>query len=69
MENKKCLIKECENKETTRGLCMKCRSIASAMISNGDTTEEELVAMGMILPQTKKESFFRLQFKELKNHE
>lgn len=41
----------CDNKPQTRGLCFRCNAAASAAITNGETTDQQLVEDGLRLPR------------------
>jgi hypothetical protein len=45
---KECLTPNCENLGTRRGLCSSCRLAAKRAISAGETTEEDLVKLGLM---------------------
>ncbi len=45
----KCIT--CDNKPQTRGLCFRCNAAASAAITNGEVTDQELVDDGLRLPR------------------
>lgn len=62
-ELKQCLINNCPSVATCRGLCGSCYNIARKMISDKETTDEELVKKGMMLSGKKATSYFRDQFK------
>ena len=47
MKNSLCLIKNCKEVVTSRGLCNKCYNIASGHVLDGDTSWEELEKMGL----------------------
>lgn len=46
----RCIVKGCSKEVASRGLCAACRSAAARMIENGETTEEELIERGLMLP-------------------
>ena len=58
-----CIINNCPNIATCRGLCGSCYNIARKMIADKEVTDEELVKKHMLLPRKKTASFFRDQFK------
>jgi len=49
-KTKTCLIRGCTMPAKSRGLCPTCRAAARAAVSRGDTTEEQLIALGLLLP-------------------
>jgi hypothetical protein len=62
----KCLVTNCKMNSAPalgRGLCMKCHSAAKKMITEGRTTWDELVNMGLALAKVG-ENFFVSEFNE-----
>ena len=49
---KLCLTDGCESPRFTRGLCQACYHAARRAIKTGRTTEEQLIAMNMLLPSS-----------------
>ena len=50
----KCLVPKCTRMEAPaykRGLCTQCHSKARKMVESGQTTWEQLEAMGLVKPQ------------------
>lgn len=47
----KCLVSACDRKATRRGLCDSCRAEANRMVKRGETTEQELIEKGLMLPK------------------
>lgn len=41
----------CENKPQSRGLCFRCTAAASAAITRGETSDDELIENGLRLPR------------------
>lgn len=63
MDEKKCLTKKCTNGVGTRGLCAGCYATARFMMKNGQATEAQLIARGMMEPARQRAcSLFREQF-------
>ena len=50
----KCLVPDCKNPPTRRGLCFSCRIAARREIESGRTTEVELVESGLLLPNVRR---------------
>lgn len=48
---RKCLA--CKNKHFSRGLCKRCLSVARGKIDRGETSEEQLIKRGLMLPPMK----------------
>ncbi len=51
--SKTCVIAECGNPSSARGLCPTCRAASKSAINNGLATEEDLIRQGMLLPLQK----------------
>jgi hypothetical protein len=49
-----CIVPECKRPQKTRGLCGPCRQQAGNAIRRGETTDNELVAAGLMLPHKAK---------------
>lgn len=54
MAEKKCIIKGCTRKQKCRGLCNPCYHHAITARRNREMTDEEMVALGLILPIQKR---------------
>jgi hypothetical protein len=45
---RKCLVDKCKNKMHSRGLCQSCLAAAWGKIYRGETTEAELIQLGLM---------------------
>ena len=69
MKNKKldCLVKNCNHKIYSRGLCQSCYRYARFLIRENEMTEKELIKEGKLLPKRitlemlKRKLFFSLK--------
>lgn len=69
----RCLTSECNAAVTNsdfKGLCLKCYSAAKKKVASGETTWEELEALGLVMSkdETPFEAAFRRK-KEERNHD
>jgi hypothetical protein len=57
-----CLTEGCRSRSAAdcRGLCMKCYSAANKLVTEGQTTWEELESMGLATPRSS--SVFKTEF-------
>lgn len=45
-----CLVPGCDRPERCRGMCGPCRATATGLVDKGETTDDELIAKGWLLP-------------------
>jgi hypothetical protein len=46
-----CITPGCEAKQYSRGVCQTCYQVAHRLMHEGKATDEQLVALGMLLPR------------------
>ncbi len=66
MTKNKCLIKGCEGKQMTRGLCSKCYTTARKLVETGQTTWEVLKKKGLVYEKRTNLSPFMDEFNKIK---
>ena len=49
-EKPQCIVPDCTNKATCRGMCSKCYSAASALVKDSKATWGEMEKLGLALP-------------------
>lgn len=49
-QRENCIVPLCDRPACSRGLCSACRQLSKKMINAGETTEEELIALKLLLP-------------------
>lgn len=59
-----CLKPDCRHIARSRGLCNGCLTAASQLIEAGETTEEELIAHGKMLPKQRNAKLWLVDFKK-----
>ena len=59
MSGNKCLIENCEGKESVRGLCARCYQAARLVVKFGETEWVDLELLGLALPRFANSKFKR----------
>jgi hypothetical protein len=71
MEATYCLTPGCLRNATRRGLCIACRAAARRLITSGETTEDEMISMGLLLTKHSRarKGLLAQEFEKRKHHE